>query len=157
MSRPTVARRAPAIPMVGLHLKSQRGGGEEQREAEAERLIRWVNNETEDEDAILAGDWNALPTQPEFTSVRRSERKGKLRFVSFNKGNEASHFFKNGKGSRLDLVAVSDAAEDASAEKAAKVIRWRQELMTKANLPDTIDRISDHLPVISRFFFTDVD
>jgi exonuclease III len=89
--------------------------------------------------------------------VRRSEKKGKLRFVSFNKGNEASHFFKNGKGSRLDLVAVSDAAENASAEKAAKVIQWRQELMTKANLPDTIDRISDHLPVISRFFFTDVD
>ena len=37
--------------------------------------------------------------------------------------------------------------------KHAQVIRWEQVLDTKKNLARVINTISDHLPVISRFYF----
>ena len=45
--------------LVGVHLKSQRGGGQTQRAEAAKRLSEWVTTQTTDEDVIIAGDWNA--------------------------------------------------------------------------------------------------
>lgn len=49
--------------LVGLHLKSQRGGGEDQRERAAIELRNWLVNDAPmvDADVIMLGDWNEPP------------------------------------------------------------------------------------------------
>jgi exonuclease III len=68
---------------------------------------------------------------------------------------EASHFYRDGKGSRLDLVLVSPDAAGNAQQKDARVIQWKDAFKSRNYLRDLIDRISDHMPVLSRFYFRD--
>lgn len=144
--------------LVGVHLKSQRASGGDdgtaQRTAAAKRLADWVKSELGDEpDIIIAGDWNAVPSKPEWAAIRALEQQGKAAFVGWNNGNEASHFYKSGKGTRLDLVMVSADAEENAVTPGAKVIAWKNVFKNKSVLAKAVENISDHMPVLSRFYF----
>ena len=153
--------RAFDFNLVGVHLKSQRADaagddGTVQRQASALRLARWIVEDTEDErDVIIAGDWNAAPDRPEWDPMHALEADDKIRFGAWTAGAEASHFYKSGKGTRLDLVVVSAEAGKNAKDKAARVIRWKDAFASKARLVELIEKISDHMPVIARFYFRD--
>jgi endonuclease/exonuclease/phosphatase family metal-dependent hydrolase len=146
--------------LVGVHLKSQRqdqngDDGSAQRQASAQHLTNWMLSETPDDDVIIAGDWNAVASKPEWEVIRDLEGEGKIKFESFNNGAEASHFFKNGKGTRLDYFVVSASAANVSPDGASTVIDWNALLREgKTAWRWIVDEFSDHLPVISRFYFT---
>lgn len=149
--------------VVGVHLKSQRGGGQEQRAAAAQRLAQWATSETTDEDIIIAGDWNAPPERPEWEPFRELESKRAFKFLGLNTADnatEASHLSVGGRRSRLDLIVVSEAASPALFSSRATVINWNA-LLESRNAPsllnEIVDTISDHLPVVTRFYFTDLD
>lgn len=152
--------------LAGVHLKSQRrdrqgDDGTAQRTEAARFLAEWLTNETEDEDIIVAGDWNARANEPEFRPIRELEEEGSAKFESFNPDNEASHFFKNGRSSRLDYIVVSASAAEASSAPQSKVIEWNALLDERRDirsvLDEIVDPVSDHLPVVARFYFHDVD
>ncbi len=142
--------------LMGVHLKSQRGPNRSmsQRVAAAAKIAEWMTTPANEwEDLIVAGDWNAEPGQPEWTRLRNLEEEKKLRFESWNKGGEGSHLMKSGKSSRLDFIVVSEAASRQGAEGKAEVINWNEVLKRKTTLSKVIDEISDHRPVVSRFYF----
>ena len=151
--------------LVGVHLKSQRGGGQEQRTAAAERLSEWIQDEATDEDVIIAGDWNAPPERPEWEPLRQLEAEGELKFISFNKSGDAepSYLSVGNRRSRLDLIVVSSSVPEADIQQTARVVNWNVLLekgssaQTKATLESLIENISDHLPVLARFYFSDTD
>jgi endonuclease/exonuclease/phosphatase family metal-dependent hydrolase len=149
--------------LVGVHLKSQRGGGSEQRTEAAKFLAEWVKTKTTDEDIIIAGDWNAQTDRPEWESIRQLEAEGKIKFKGWNtvdNDSEASHLSVSGRRSRLDLIVISETIQPADGEQEAKVINWNALFESKNSprlLKDIIDNISDHLPVVTRFYFTDKD
>jgi endonuclease/exonuclease/phosphatase family metal-dependent hydrolase len=149
--------------LVGVHLKSQRGGGSEQRTEAAKRLAQWMTTEVTDEDIIIAGDWNAPPDRPEWELFRALEAQEKVKFLGLNavdNKTEASHLSVSGRRSRLDLIVVSEAADPALLSSKAEVINWNA-LLESQNSPsitkEVIDKISDHLPVLTRFYFEDMD
>ncbi len=152
--------------LVGVHLKSQRGGGQEQRTAAANRLADWIQDEATDEDVIIAGDWNAPPERPEWEPLRQLEADGELKFISFNKSGqtaEPSYLSVGNRRSRLDLIVVSSSVPEADIQQTAAVVNWNVLLekgssaQTKATLERLIENISDHLPVLARFYFSDTD
>ncbi len=151
--------------LVGVHLKSQRGGGQEQRSA-ANRLANWIQDEATDEDVIIAGDWNAPPERPEWETLREMEAEGEIKFISFNKSGETaepSYLSVGNRRSRLDLIVVSSSVPEADVHQTAKVVNWNVLLekgssaQTKETLESLIENISDHLPVLARFYFSDTD
>ena len=90
-----------------------------------------------------------------------------MKFRSVNNESEISHLMYRNKqdlGSRLDLTALSMSASERMGEPPA-VVRWAplDELLgsdPKANqikefLKSVRDDVSDHLPVVTRFYFTD--
>lgn len=151
--------------LVGVHLKSQRGGGGEQRGAAAQRLAEYVQNDALDEDIIIAGDWNADPNRPEWQPIRDLEEEGLVKFEGFNFVNaedEGSYLTVGGRRSKLDLIVVTDDAARAVVG-APNVVGWSilddSSLSLTANevRKKVIDTISDHLPVLARFNFKDLD
>jgi exonuclease III len=103
---------------------------------------------------------------------RELEDEGTALFEKINDESEISHFYyknKNKIGSRLDLVAISMASTEQLVDEKSNVIRWAplDELMASTpsatDIKDYIkaiggDRkgrggISDHMPVITRFYF----
>lgn len=152
--------------LVGVHLKSQRGGGQEQRTAAANRLANWIQDEATDEDVIIAGDWNAPPERPEWETLREMEAEGEIKFISFNKSGETaepSYLSVGNRRSRLDLIVVSSSVPEADIQQTAAVVNWNVLLekgssaQTKETLESLIENISDHLPVLARFYFNDTD
>jgi endonuclease/exonuclease/phosphatase family metal-dependent hydrolase len=145
--------------MVGVHLKSQRGGGGDQRSEAAKHLASWLIRGTTDEDAIIAGDWNAPSDRPEWEPIRELEEANLVRFAAWNPNREASHLAKSGRGTRLDFIVTTAAAAGAVKVEGTEVIEFNQLLDERRAdiLPTLIDKISDHLPVVSRFFFRDED
>lgn len=149
--------------LVGLHLKSQRGGGGEQRSEAAKRLADWIETGTSDEDVIVAGDWNAPPKRPEWAPLRELEVKGEIKFEGFNPADEASYLSVGNRRSRLDLIAVSSSIKAVDIQETSAVVTWNALLETSEGsqrqqlLKQVIDTISDHLPVLTRFYFTDID
>lgn len=149
--------------LVGVHLKSQRGGGGEQRTEAAERLAEWLTTEATDEDVIIAGDWNAPPDRPEWEPLRKLEQSGKIRFQGWNNADsdrEASHLSVGGRRSRLDLIVVTETTPVEKGQSEATVINWNTLLESRnspGSLKEIIDQISDHLPVLTRFYFSDTD
>lgn len=148
--------------LVGVHLKSQRGGGQKQRTAAAEHLAKWIKNERNDEDVIIAGDWNAPPERKEWEALRQLEKKREIKFVGFNPTDshqEASYLSVGNRRSRLDLIVVSESVPEADTQPTSAVVNWNLllERNNRQTLQELIDNISDHLPVLARFYFTDQD
>lgn len=145
--------------LAGVHLKAYMGNddpGTEQRRLSAERLVTWSNTETEDKDIIILGDFNKEPSADEFAIFRAEEEAGRIRFSTWNREDEGSHWYK-GKRSRIDLVIVSDSVEQVAERKESKVIPWKGVFDSSTLRNDLIERISDHMPVVSRFYFRDLD
>ena len=55
----------------------------------------------------------------------------------------------------LEIVVVSDDAEKVTVDKGAHVIPWNDAFASLNKLRDYIATFSDHMPVVSRFYFTD--
>lgn len=89
--------------------------------------------------------------------MRDLEAAGKAEFQSFNPGNEGSHFFANDRSSRLDYIMVCTSGQAAAKSQTSTVIHWNRFIEDHRNLQRIIDEVSDHMPVISRFFFVDED
>jgi endonuclease/exonuclease/phosphatase family metal-dependent hydrolase len=145
--------------LVGVHLKAFMGpadSGEQQRRSSAERLVKWSEDETEDRDIIICGDFNKEPSAKEWEAFRRDEKAGRISFGKRNSETEGSHWFK-GKRSLIDLVIVSDSAEKVAKDPYSTVIPWKQVFESTTLRNDLIERISDHMPVVSRFYFKDLD
>ncbi len=162
--------------LVGLHLKSQRvsnaaaaGEDAEQRRTAADRLAKWLTAEApaEDSDVILVGDWNKPPDAEEWAAFHKLEKQGKALFTKANDTSEISHLmYRNASeyGSRLDLGAMSIASAKQLVDKATKVVRWKKlddllDSQPKAAelrqlIRDLSRDVSDHMPVVMRFYFT---
>jgi endonuclease/exonuclease/phosphatase family metal-dependent hydrolase len=155
--------------LLGLHLKSQRGGGEDQRREAANALSGWLVGEASsvDSDVIILGDWNAPPSAEVWNPIRQLEQTGQLKFSSINNESEISHLmFRNKKdvGSRLDLTAITMTASERMG-KPPEAVRWApleeflgtdpKATQIKEFLSQVRTSVSDHLPVVTRFYFTD--
>ncbi len=153
--------------LLGLHLKSQMGGGGEQRKMAAETLSSWLVNEAPkvDADVIMMGDFNEPPNRDTWAPFHQLETDEKALFNGINKENEFSHLMyrnKNEIGSRLDLRVVSMAAADEIAQKGG-VVCWESLTKLLARHPkasviqkylhDLKESVSDHMPVVMRFYW----
>jgi hypothetical protein len=85
------------------------------------------------------------------------EKNGSIRFHSWNVANEGSHWYRARELSRIDLVIVSDSIEKVAESKEAKVIPWKGVFDSSTLRKELIEKISDHMPVVSRFYFRDLD
>ena len=149
--------------LIGVHLKSQRGSNKSwlQRKKAAESLSTWLLNNSKDEDVIIVGDFNSPPDREEWTAFERLEDQDRIKFEMSNDINERSHFYR-GKDSRLDMVLTTQVtpAIKLSNGREAKVITWEQ-LIGDNDSQEFIniikDQISDHLPVLSRYYWKDTD
>ncbi len=154
--------------LLGLHLKSQRGDGSEQRELAAKSLTQWLTDKAPlvDADVIMLGDWNAPPSSPAWRPFQELENAGKAAFQSINDEGSISHLMYKNKqnfGSRLDLEALSKSTVSQLA-KPPEVVRWKGLDQLIASNPkgqaikDYIAwlgmNVSDHMPVVTRFYFT---
>ena len=155
--------------LVGLHLKSQRGGGSEQRQKAAEKLSDWMTKQASqiDEDVIMTGDWNKEPSSDDWKALLDLEKDGEVHFSNINDESEISHLMyqkKSKVGTRLDVTAISVAAYD-EVNADPKVVKWKnldalldssqKAKKIKENLKYIKENISDHMPVVTRFYFTD--
>lgn len=154
--------------LVGLHLKSQLGGGDAQRAAAADALAAWIRSAAPrvDGDTIVLGDFNRVPGAAEWEAFRRLEAEKLIEFESINDSSEISHLYYENKthiGSRLDLVLMSSSAH-LFTKADPEVVRWAsldQLLSTspdaktiKAYIKEIGTTISDHMPTVTRFYFT---
>lgn len=154
--------------LIGLHLKSKLGGGGEQRTAAAQWLSDWIKTGAIDEDIIITGDWNDTTDSDNWQAIRELEASEDVTFSAINDTTEVSHLYyknRNNIGSKIDLVMLSDDSEENMA-KAPETIHWKN--LTKAietyrpgqlksYIGELKNTISDHMPVISRFYWTDSD
>lgn len=155
--------------LLGVHLKSQRGGGGEQRHLAAEHLAIWLEKVAPqyDADVIVIGDFNETPGSDTWDPFHRLEKKGMLKFKEINNESDISHLmYKNKKelGSRLDLCSVSMAASERMG-KPPEVVCWTslEKLLqtgpSSKQIKDFLSalkaEVSDHMPVLTRFYFTD--
>lgn len=153
--------------LLGLHLKSQRGGGSEQRKKSAEVLCDWLlrNAPLIDSDVVLLGDWNKEPDSDDWEAFHRLEKNDEALFGGINDKTDFSHFYYKNKrnlGSKLDLAAITIAAHEELVDP-PKTVRWTTldkflEANPKAKeireyIKEVRDKISDHMPVITRFYF----
>lgn len=153
--------------LLGLHLKSQVGGGDEQRRIAAEKLSKWLIQDAPkvDADVVCMGDFNEGPSAKCWSPFQKLEAEKKAVFAGINKDNEFSHLMYQNKdeyGTRLDLRVVSIAAQDEIADPGG-VVCWQplSELIAshpkaavlKQYLSDLKKDVSDHLPVVMRFYY----
>ena len=54
-------------------------------------------------------------------------------------------------------MIVSDSVDKVAVTKESKVIPWKGVFDSSTLRNELIERISDHMPVVSRFYFTDLD
>jgi len=153
--------------MVGLHLKSQMGDGSPQRQRSAEALATWLRDESGkiDSDVIMLGDWNQKPSASVWKPLHELEAQGKALFTKINDDDDISHLmYRNASdlGSRLDMVLMSSSAAK-QVKRWPSVARWKplsallsgtpQAKAIKKLLDDLRTKVSDHMPVVSRFYF----
>jgi endonuclease/exonuclease/phosphatase family metal-dependent hydrolase len=163
--------------LVGVHLKSQMppmgfGGGRfgvKQREKAAETIGAWLQNENEhsDQDILVVGDFNASPGTEEWQPLRELEERGDIEFEDINPAEEVTHIARLNKsgpaGTRLDMHLITKEADAlALPDQKAVVIQWS--LFKHLDELSAADRavlnkamktnFSDHLPCVTRFYFT---
>lgn len=153
--------------LLGLHLKSQLGGGQSQRTTAAEKLSKWLTQDAPklDADVVMMGDFNEPPSANTWAPFHKLENEHKAVFSGINKDNEFSHLMYRNKqdwGSRLDLKVVSVTAEKEIADKGG-VVCWKplsqliashpKASVLKEYLNDLKTEISDHMPVYMRFYY----
>ena len=157
--------------LVGIHLKSQLGDGvtdKEQRHKAAAWLARWLEGDAQDidSDVLVVGDWNEPPSADTWQPFAELEAEKKVLFRKVNDDDAISHLMyrrKDDIGSRLDLKVVSTSA--GGLRKAdPEVVRWTTLAKLLAGNPSAaqikqfireVSRdLSDHMPVVSRFYFT---
>jgi endonuclease/exonuclease/phosphatase family metal-dependent hydrolase len=118
-------------------------------------------------DTILVGDWNKPPDASEWRAFHKLEDQGKAVFRKANDTSDVSHLMYRSAteyGSRLDLAAMSLSASEQLLE-GADVARFKtlDELLdVQANgrqikqlIRDLSRDVSDHMPIVMRFFFTE--
>jgi len=157
--------------LLGLHLKSKRGGGADQRKMAGNTLSYWLENQASrtDSDVIMTGDWNNGPSSNDWSALQELENNGRVLFSKINDDSDFSYlYYKNRRnfGSRIDLTAVSIASEHQIVEQ-PNVVMWKPLnafLETNPRRREIIafyqklkKGVSDHLPVVTRFTFTDND
>jgi len=157
--------------IVGIHLKSQLGDGvtdKEQRHKAAAWLARWLEGDARsvDSDVLIVGDWNEPPSAATWQPFAELEADDKVFFRKLNDDDAISHLMyrrKDDIGSRLDLKVVS-ASVGGFRRGDPKVVRWTTLAKLLAGNPSAADikrfirevsrDLSDHMPVVSRFYFT---
>lgn len=158
--------------LVGVHLKSQVGGGNTQRIMAAEKLVDWLEKESidVDSDTIIIGDWNKGPGDDDWAPIHELEEQEKIFFRSINDTSEFSHLYYENKtkfGSRLDCALMTKNARLNMPEDQTKVCRWLMiddllasaPEMTAAAIKETINTIkqevTDHMPLFARYYLTE--
>jgi len=157
--------------LVGIHPKSQLGDGvtdKEQRQKAAAWLADWLEGDAQqvDSDVMIVGDWNEPPSSDTWQPFADLEAQDKVFFRKVNDDDEISHLMYKRKdhiGSRLDIKVVS-ASAGGFRKADPKVVRWTTLTKLLAGNPsaaeikqfirDVSRDLSDHMPVVSRFFFT---
>jgi endonuclease/exonuclease/phosphatase family metal-dependent hydrolase len=161
-----------SFQMLGVHLKSQMGDGSSQRRIAAEKLAHWLEKEANDvdSDTIIMGDWNKAPEDDDWSALHKLESEKKIKFKSINDSSDFSHLYYQNKadiGSRLDIAMVTSSAAKQMVGKRSEVVNWltvndiiktapdrtaKEIIVTLNNIKDNI---SDHLPLVSRYFFVE--
>jgi endonuclease/exonuclease/phosphatase family metal-dependent hydrolase len=157
--------------LVGVHLKSQLGDGvtdKEQRQKAAAWLARWLEGDAQDvdSDVLIVGDWNEPPSADTWQPFADLEADGKVFFRKVNDDDAISHLMyrrKDDIGSRLD-IKVASASAGGFRKADPKVVRWTTLAKLLAGNPSAAEikrfirevslDLSDHMPVVSRFYFT---
>jgi endonuclease/exonuclease/phosphatase family metal-dependent hydrolase len=133
----------------------------------AERLATWLAREAPlvDADILMVGDWNEPPNSNTWSPVQELENEGLALFSTINDSDSISHlYYKNMEsiGSRLDIALVATAAATELAQN-PEVVRWASldKLLArnpkakeiKQYIKETSAALSDHLPMVTRYYF----
>jgi hypothetical protein len=156
---------------LGVHLKAM-GDGHPQRRHSAEVLTKWLVHEAPlvGSDVMIMGDFNAPPSDAtSWAPFHSLEESGKAAFRSINDESDFSYLWLRNQTSqflsRIDLNVVTMSTVQR-AETLARAIRWRpiQETLAQAGdlkskevravLREIKENLSDHLPCVSRFYFS---
>lgn len=166
-----VRNEAFDFQLVGIHLKSQVGDGvtdKEQRFKAAEWLARWLQGDAQnvDTDVLIVGDWNEPPSADTWQPFAALEAEDKVFFRRVNDDDAISHLMykrKDDIGSRLD-IKVASASVGRFRRGDPKVVQWTTLTRLLARNPSAAEikrfirevsrDLSDHMPVVSRFYFT---
>lgn len=160
--------------ILGVHLKAMEEGSP-QRLKSAEVLSEWLVNESPrtDSDAVILGDWNAPPEDACWKPFHDLEEEpgGRVKFREINDPSDASYLWLRNRSdkflSRIDLTAMTLSSFQQVEGKAAQVVLWKpvEEILARAGnlksseavrlLKELKEEVSDHLPVVSRFYWTD--
>lgn len=158
--------------VLGVHLKAM-GSGHPQRLESAKILARWLTDEAPkmDTDTLIMGDWNAGPDSSCWKPFHDLENQGKVGFRKINDPSDYSYLWLDNKQdkflSRIDLTLASVASMTQVVGDAAHVIKWKpieEALAIAGNYKDAEvikvlkqakETISDHLPTVTRFYFTE--
>lgn len=158
---------------LGVHLKAM-ADGVPQRRKSAEVLASWMQDEGQlvDADILVVGDFNAPPSDADswqpFIDLEANDER--VKFQSINDESEFSYLWlanqTNRFVSRIDLSVLSLSGEfEPAPGLVGKPINWvpiEDALATagglktsqaRAMLADIKEQISDHLPVIHRFYY----
>lgn len=156
---------------LGVHLKAM-GEGAPQRLASAKVLADWLKKTAPlmDSDAMILGDWNAAPDDDCWAPIHAMEGNGGVHFRQINDPSDFSYLWLANRQdkyvSRIDLTAMTLSSAQNVVGKAAEVIRWKpiEEVIAKAGdltatevrrvMEKLKEQVSDHLPTVSRFYYT---
>lgn len=158
--------------VLGVHLKAMADGAP-QREESAQVLARWMRTQAPktDADVLIMGDFNAPPDDPCWSAFHALENSGKAGFRKINDPSDFSYLWLANKRdkflSRIDLTVASTASMKKVSGPLAKAVRWKPiedviaqsqgnltSRQVNALLREMKDLLSDHLPIFSRFYFT---
>jgi endonuclease/exonuclease/phosphatase family metal-dependent hydrolase len=158
--------------ILGVHLKAMEDGHDQRLES-AKILSNWMTKTAPeiDSDIMIMGDWNAAPNDPCWKPFQdREKSKGDVFFERINDPSDFSYLWLKNKsdkfGSRIDLAALSLSSMNQVSGKAAEIIKWKpiEDVLAQTRdikstaarkvLNEIKEKISDHLPAISRFYFS---
>ncbi len=150
------------LDIVGLHMRScrasaQGGGGPERRAIAARRLAQWLHHESSGEDAIVTGDWNSLPGEPEWAPLQAMADEGKVHLRAWNPKGELSHLLHR-RSKRIDTVVVSPCGNKQptvieEAGHRSTIMGWENEILSPTLLNKIQEKVSNEMPVLCRFVF----